>query len=35
MQARSEGLKVASVHEMDVVVVDDLMPEMDGHEFAI
>ena len=31
----SEGLALASIHEIDVVVVDYLMPEMNGHEFAI
>ena len=30
-----EGLALASIHEIDVVVVDYLMPEMNGHEFAI
>jgi CheY-like chemotaxis protein len=30
-----KALEVASVHSVDVVVVDYLMPEMDGHEVAI
>jgi len=30
-----KALEVASVHSIDVVVVDYLMPEMDGHEVAI
>jgi CheY-like chemotaxis protein len=30
-----KGLELASVHSVDVVVVDYLMPEMNGHEVAI
>src|SRR5579863_5079356 len=30
-----KALEVASLHSIDVVVVDYLMPEMDGHEVAI
>jgi len=30
-----KALELASVHSIDVVVVDYLMPEMDGHEVAI
>ena len=30
-----DGLNLASIHKIDVAVVDYLMPEMDGHEFAI
>jgi CheY-like chemotaxis protein len=31
----SKGLELASLHSIDVVIVDYSMPEMDGHEFAI
>ena len=31
----SEGLELASIHSVDVVIVDYLMPEMNGQEFAI
>jgi CheY-like chemotaxis protein len=31
----SEGLELASVHPVDVVIVDYVMPEMNGQEFAI
>jgi CheY-like chemotaxis protein len=30
-----EGLRLASLQVIDVVIVDYLMPEMNGHEFAI
>jgi CheY-like chemotaxis protein len=30
-----KALELASVHSIDVVVVDYLMPEMDGHEVAV
>ncbi len=30
-----KGLELASVHPVDVVIVDYVMPEMDGQEFAI
>jgi CheY-like chemotaxis protein len=30
-----EGLELASRHSVDVVIVDYLMPEMNGHEVAI
>ena len=30
-----KGLELASVHSVDVVIVDYFMPEMDGQEFAI
>ena len=30
-----KGLEVASVHSVDVVIVDYFMPEMNGHEVAI
>ena len=30
-----EGLELASVHSVDVVIVDYLMPEMSGQEFAM
>ena len=29
------GLELASQHAVDVVIVDYLMPEMDGHEVAL
>ena len=31
----NKALELASIHSVDVVVVDYLMPEMDGHEVAI
>lgn len=31
----SKGLELATVHAVDVVIVDYLMPEMNGHEFAV
>ena len=30
-----EGLKLASVHSVDVVILDYFMPTMNGHEVAI
>ena len=30
-----KGLELASMHSVDVVIVDYLMPEMNGHEVAI
>jgi|SRR5208282_3445747 CheY-like chemotaxis protein len=30
-----KGLELASVHPVDVVIVDYVMPEMNGQEFAI
>ena len=30
-----KGLELASIHSVDVVIVDYFMPEMNGHEFAI
>jgi two-component system cell cycle sensor histidine kinase/response regulator CckA len=30
-----KGLELASIHSVDVVVVDYFMPEMNGHEVAI
>ena len=30
-----KGLELASIHAVDVVLVDYCMPEMDGHQFAI
>jgi CheY-like chemotaxis protein len=30
-----EGLKLAAVHSVDIVIVDYLMPEMNGQEVAI
>ena len=30
-----KGLELASIHSIDVVIVDYFMPEMNGHEFAI
>jgi two-component system cell cycle sensor histidine kinase/response regulator CckA len=30
-----KGLKLASLHTVDVVIVDYFMPEMNGHEVAI
>lgn len=30
-----KGLELASIHSVDVVIVDYLMPEMNGHEVAI
>ncbi len=37
LTARSgrKGLELASVHPVDVVIVDYVMPEMNGQEFAI
>src|ERR1700690_971046 len=29
------GLELASLHPVDVVIVDYLMPEMNGHEVAV
>jgi CheY-like chemotaxis protein len=31
----SEGLELASVHSVDVVIVDYLMPKMNGQELAV
>lgn len=31
----SEGLELASMHSVDVVIVDYVMPKMNGHEVAI
>ena len=31
----SKGLELASIHSVDVVIVDYCMPEMNGQEFAI
>jgi CheY-like chemotaxis protein len=31
----SEGLELASMHSVDVIIVDYVMPEMNGHEVAI
>jgi CheY-like chemotaxis protein len=31
----SKGLELASLHSIDVVIVDYCMPEMNGHEFAV
>jgi CheY-like chemotaxis protein len=31
----SKGLELASMHSVDVVIVDYVMPEMNGHEVAI
>jgi CheY-like chemotaxis protein len=31
----SRGLELASIHSVDVVIVDYFMLEMNGHEFAI
>jgi CheY-like chemotaxis protein len=31
----NEGLKLASRHAVDVVIVDYFMPEMDGQEVAV
>jgi CheY-like chemotaxis protein len=31
----SEGLELAAIHSVEVVIVDYLMPEMNGQEFAI
>ena len=31
----SKGLELASLHSIDVVIVDYLMPEMDGEQLAI
>jgi CheY-like chemotaxis protein len=31
----SKGLELASIHSVDVVIVDYFMPEMDGQEVAI
>lgn len=31
----SQGLELASMHSVDVVIVDYVMPEMNGHEVAI
>jgi CheY-like chemotaxis protein len=30
-----EGLELASIYSVDVVIVDHFMPEMSGHEVAI
>ena len=30
-----KGLELASMHSIDVVIADYLMPKMNGHEFAI
>ena len=30
-----EGVELASIHSVDVVIVDYFMPEMSGHEVAI
>ncbi|SRR6266446_2476003 len=30
-----KGLELASIHSVDVVIVDYFMPEMSGHEVAI
>jgi CheY-like chemotaxis protein len=30
-----KGLELASIHSIDVVIVDYFMPEMNGQEFAI
>jgi CheY-like chemotaxis protein len=30
-----EGLELASMHSVDLVIVDYFMPEMNGHEVAI
>jgi CheY-like chemotaxis protein len=30
-----KGLELASIHPVDVVIVDYFMPEMNGQEFAI
>jgi CheY-like chemotaxis protein len=31
----SKGLELASIHSVDVAIVDYFMPEMNGQEFAI
>ena len=31
----SQGLELASIHSVDLVIVDYVMPEMNGHEVAI
>jgi CheY-like chemotaxis protein len=31
----SRGLELASMHSVDLVIVDYIMPEMNGHEVAI
>lgn len=31
----SEGIELASTHSVDVVIVDYLMPNMNGHEVAV
>jgi CheY-like chemotaxis protein len=31
----SKGLELATIHAVDVVIVDYFMPEMNGHEFAV
>jgi CheY-like chemotaxis protein len=31
----SQGLELASMHSVDLVIVDYVMPEMNGHEVAI
>jgi CheY-like chemotaxis protein len=31
----SKGLELASIHSVDIVIVDYFMPGMNGHEFAI
>jgi DNA-binding response OmpR family regulator len=30
-----KGLELASIHSVDVVIVDDFVPEVSGHEVAI
>src|SRR3982074_731649 len=30
-----KGLELASIHSVDVVIVDYVMPEMNGHEVAL
>ena len=32
---QSKGLELATIHAVDVVIVDYFMPEMNGHEFAV
>ena len=31
----SQGLELASIHSVDLVIVDYVMPEMNGHEVAV
>lgn len=31
----SKGLELASMHSIDIVIVDYLMPEMNGHQVAM